>query len=387
MNNNAINPNPIGDSLDEMPSVEIQPTVTTDKSDYMPGETVTITAKDFALGSVLEFQIADWATDPGDDGDADLYAPFSVMDGGAGDLDGLVNGQVVVNWRVPTDNNGTGSGIPDALNATLDLKVSGSNGQVATTTFTDGTQKLWAWRNQPGPTLNTWDAGTTIQSANSVYAEDEVIPFRWTIETGNPSPQLQEGVAYTIQLDYAFRGGPSSSKYFFDYLTSYNKTEATTPAFGLGSGLTGFTSGNLSTIAVPTDPGTAFQTAGVFDLFNIKTSSVVFGSYIVDPVNTNQEDRRLTITFTPDDGDGIAGEFVNVGVAWGAHLASQVNYGFQNGAASFPGASPQMVVDLNPTTSGDQTNLNINPNAIVPQGQITIIKDAIPNVAQDLALP
>jgi large repetitive protein len=42
-----------------------------------------------------------------------------------------------------------------------------------------------------------------------------------------------------------------------------------------------------------------------------------------------------------------------------------------------------MVVDLNPSESGDQTNLNINPNAIVAQGQITIIKDAVPNDPQD----
>ncbi|NES69493.1 MAG: hypothetical protein F6K24_31855 [Okeania sp. SIO2D1] len=40
-------------------------------------------------------------------------------------------------WEVPTDNNGTGLGPADALNATLNLTATGSNGQVATTTFTD----------------------------------------------------------------------------------------------------------------------------------------------------------------------------------------------------------------------------------------------------------
>jgi hypothetical protein len=92
------------------------------------------------------------------------------------------------------------------------------SGNVETGTFTDGKQILRAWRNQPGPTLNTWDAGTTIQNSNSVYAEGESIPFVWTIEAGNPAPQLQEGVTYTIQLDYAFRGGTTSpEKFFFDY--------------------------------------------------------------------------------------------------------------------------------------------------------------------------
>jgi uncharacterized repeat protein (TIGR01451 family) len=248
-----------------------------------------------------------------------------------------------------------------------------------------GAQDLWAWRNQPGPTQDSWDAGTTIQQANSIYAENEVIPFRWTIEDGNPAPQLQEGVTYTIQIDYAFAGGTTDpDKFFFDYLTSYDATEpGVTDPFGPGSDLPDFQTGNLSQVAIPTDPDVAVQMAGVFDLFNIDPNSVVFGAYTEDPVNANQEDRQLTITFTPDDGDAIDGEFVNVGVAWGAHLASQVDYGFENGAANFPGASPQMVVDLDPSTSGDTTNLNINPNAIVPQGQITIIKDALPDDPQD----
>ncbi|WP_134239642.1 hypothetical protein, partial [Okeania hirsuta] len=67
----------------------------------------------------------------------DAYDPIEVTDGGEGDLDGTENGQVVTTWEVPTDNNGTGLGPPDALNATLNLTATGSNGEVATTTFTD----------------------------------------------------------------------------------------------------------------------------------------------------------------------------------------------------------------------------------------------------------
>ncbi|MFB2981753.1 hypothetical protein, partial [Microseira sp. BLCC-F43] len=375
-----------GDLLDS-------PLVTTNKSDYAPGETAVISGSGYAPNSTVEIKIADAPDDYGDDGDRDFYAPIQVT------VD--QNGFFTVNWTVPTDNNGTGSGIPDALNATLNLTATGTGAdgtfgtaddQVAMTTFTDGNQALWAWRNQTGPTLNTWDAGTTIQSSNSIYAEGEVIPFVWTIETGNPAPQLQEGVTYTIQLDYAFRGGTTSpQKFFFDYLTSYNATELATSPFTTKPPGTGLTGGYLSTVAIPTDPNPAIvgQTGGNFSLFNIDPTSVVFTGvglgYTADPVNANQEDRRLTFTFTPSDNDGTLGEFLNVGIAWGAHLATQVQYGFGNGAASFPGASPQMVVDLSPTLSGDQTNLNINPNAIVPQGQITIIKDAQPNSLEDFS--
>jgi hypothetical protein len=54
-----------------------------------------------------------------------------------GDLDGTTNGTVKTSWYVPIDNNGSGSGTPDALNATLLLTATGSDGQVARWSFTD----------------------------------------------------------------------------------------------------------------------------------------------------------------------------------------------------------------------------------------------------------
>jgi hypothetical protein len=113
------------------------PSVATDRPDYAPGETAKITASDFAVGSTIEFAIADDPNRPGDDGDADVYPPFSITDGGAGDLDGVANGEVITDWFVPTDDNGSGGGTPDALNATLNLTATGRDGQVAATTFTD----------------------------------------------------------------------------------------------------------------------------------------------------------------------------------------------------------------------------------------------------------
>ncbi len=111
--------------------------VSTDKADYAPGSIATITASGFAAGASITFAIADLPSSPGSDGDADVYAPFTVTDGGAGDLDGLANGTVVTTWGLPTSNNGTGTGLPDALNATLVLTASGSDGQLAATSFTD----------------------------------------------------------------------------------------------------------------------------------------------------------------------------------------------------------------------------------------------------------
>ena len=120
------------------------PTVVTDKPDYAPGATALFTARDFEVGSTLRFDIRDDPTDPGDDGDADIYQPLFVTDGSQLDLDGQLNGQVVAEWQVPIWADPAVA--PDALNATLLMNVTGSGNdgafgtaddQVASTTFTD----------------------------------------------------------------------------------------------------------------------------------------------------------------------------------------------------------------------------------------------------------
>ena len=76
-------------------------TVTTDKADYAPGSTATFIVAGVNSGSSVAFQIADLASDPGINGIADVYAPFTVTDGGPGDSDSLANGAVVANGKSP----------------------------------------------------------------------------------------------------------------------------------------------------------------------------------------------------------------------------------------------------------------------------------------------
>ncbi|MFN6395562.1 MAG: hypothetical protein ACK4V9_14115, partial [Aphanizomenon sp.] len=80
--------------VDPLPNQDM--TVSTDKADYAPGETVKITAGGFAKGSTITFAIADDPSDFGDDGDRDFYtlSPNPITDGGVGDLDGNANGEV-----------------------------------------------------------------------------------------------------------------------------------------------------------------------------------------------------------------------------------------------------------------------------------------------------
>jgi len=84
---------------------DTQPTVTTDKLDYQPGDTAVFTVSSIGLGDAVELSVAHLQA--GADGilgteDDELShdlagttEPWSVTDGGAGDRDGLRNGSIV----------------------------------------------------------------------------------------------------------------------------------------------------------------------------------------------------------------------------------------------------------------------------------------------------
>ena len=122
-------------------------TVTTDKADYTPGSTATFTVAGVNSGSSVAFQIGDLASDPGINEIADVYAPFSVTDGGVGDVDGLANGTVVAQWQVPGDGSATG--------ALLQLTAT-SDGQTAITTFSDAPNKIVTENENAGTPESVW---------------------------------------------------------------------------------------------------------------------------------------------------------------------------------------------------------------------------------------
>ncbi|WP_371229178.1 DUF5801 repeats-in-toxin domain-containing protein [Pseudomonas sp. QE6] len=112
--------------------------VSTDQQDYAPGSTATITASGFAAGSTVTFQVQH-VTDAGPDGiwgtpddvieitSGAGHDPWSVTDGGPGDLDGEVNGSVTTSWYVNPD---------DSAGATF-LLTAASGDLTATASFTD----------------------------------------------------------------------------------------------------------------------------------------------------------------------------------------------------------------------------------------------------------
>ncbi len=110
-------------------STSQEATVSTDKLDYAPGETTVISGSGFTPYTQVVIQIVDDPNRPGDDGDVDIYAPIIVTTD--------ASGAFTANWLVPTGDDGSETGTPDALNGTLLLTATSSDGLVATATFTD----------------------------------------------------------------------------------------------------------------------------------------------------------------------------------------------------------------------------------------------------------
>ncbi len=173
--------NSISEDLSEIETL----TVTTDKLDYAPGETATITVTGVTEGAEVVLEINDDPSDPGDDGDADIYQPFSVTDGGAGDADGLANGTIVASWYVPTNG--------DPNNATLNLLATEvGSGATGTTTFTDsaGSYSIKWYAADPqvnsGPLLPTYDK----------LSPSEYLALNGTYPSGRATDPLANAEAY-----------------------------------------------------------------------------------------------------------------------------------------------------------------------------------------------
>ncbi len=103
-----------------------EPTVTTDKQDYPPGSTATITGENFEPGETVELQVLHNDGTPNTGGG---HAPWQVTDGSVNDLDGKANGTIITTWYVNPD---------DSLNSSFDLTATGLNSsKLASHSFTD----------------------------------------------------------------------------------------------------------------------------------------------------------------------------------------------------------------------------------------------------------
>lgn len=221
-------------------------------------------------------------------------------------------------------------------------------------------------------TGTAWQNGNLNQN-QAHYLEGESVPYRLRI-TGLRA--LSTGNTVTIEWDTTVESG----KHAIDYLTTYNRSEATadpcTGVLGCNPGIT------PSTYAIPIDPavtrgadgilGTAddiTQEPGEFALFGGTITAV--SDYTVTGDYATASQTSITITFTANT--------PNVVLAWGGHISTRFDWGANHSAIAIPGSSYHMrLLDLN--GSGGNQDRSLSNTAAVFPAMLTIIKDAEPEV-------
>jgi uncharacterized repeat protein (TIGR01451 family) len=197
---------------------------------------------------------------------------------------------------------------------------------------------------------------------NSHYREGDSVPFRATL-TGIDTSVLNHTL--TIQYDTLQQG-----THAYDYLTSYNRTETNADATTGVSGV----SGGGTCVDIPPDLSLVFnnpdssQIPGCIRIWNGTITNISYGTADA----TGQ--RSVIVTFTATD--------PTVLLAWGGHIATQVDWGAGNSAGAISGSPYHMrLLTLDDVGLGNQDrSLKASTIAPVPAvfttqasaGQITL---------------
>ena len=237
-----------------------------------------------------------------------------------------------------------------------------------------------------------WTQGN-IQSNNSTYFEGDSTVQRLWMEGYVP------GSSHTITFKYGTTKGGSHA---YDYLTTWNASENWVTVADRCQDVTGCTTASETTAVMQNDPNVtdSIEPAGASRLFtirgatitNVSVPTIVTGSYAGD------SETVVTIAFTVGAANGpmcstkkVQGQDVTscgMAVWFGAHVAKGSEWTAFNsttGAGAIPGSPYHVALDAEDGTSIGQRDNQMQSAAIVQTSSITIIKDAVPNDAQDFA--
>ena len=217
-------------------------------------------------------------------------------------------------------------------------------------------------------TGSEWVNGN-LGSSKAHYSEGDSVPYRFTF--GN----LATGATvHTVTLEW---DTTKSSKHALDYITTWNRTVTTSnPCIGVS----GCSLGTSTTFPIPADSQVAgqgvSQIAGNFTLFNGTITGVSAYSYATGTGFVGDKSARITVSFTASAANPV--------LAWGGHIATRQDWGSANSAVAIPGSPYHMrLIDLD--GSGGNQDRSLSADAVIFPGSITIIKDAVPDNAQDFA--
>jgi hypothetical protein len=309
-------------------------TVSTDKTDYLPGQHVSVTGKYWQPGETVKLTFTE----------SPLIHPEQYINTVADASGNIYNADYLIQ-----DHD---------LGQAFTLTAIGlSSGFNAVTLFTDGeSADLDQVRNGSAASpdvTNLWANGAAVES-QAHYAEGMSIPYRMRLDNlidiaGKPSGQHELIISWDIT-----KGG----KHAIDYITSYNNIDYPVgthqAAFGHGpepidplSGtpiVTGM--GPASTYPIPApssagSPVTGQPTASFNSLSTlssgIQTAMTIYNGTIINIVyvsqgslGTGDNSTTLKITFTTTNSSVV--------FAWGGHIATESDWGLGQGASGISGS-------------------------------------------------
>ena len=347
------------------------PTVATDKADYVPYETVTITGSGFEAEQWLDIVvIAPDGSVYNGDGD---YTP------GWDTIQARPDGTFTYYYRL----NYYGEGMYTV--EVFDAADTAHTTVLASTTFTDAVQARHnQWRND----AEKWTNGN-VNGSNSTYAEGDSLPYRYEIK----GLELASGEKIYLEINYSFF---RSDAYAFDFLTSYDRTTSP-PQFS--DALTSLTTDDcdFSALTIPDDTTHSFDdqlvTAEGTQYFAIchdgdsMTASIYEGPVLN---HTSAEDEKIITIEIDTNASEIA-------LFWGGHFAKTTDWEPLDGykGAGFISGSPFHMrgdgwIDEDGDAERDPGETTFGPGdrsvqtgAVVVPGSITIIKEANPESSQE----
>lgn len=346
--------------------------IKTNKSDYAPGETSIITADGFASGSTLTFNVQHvidtgydgiWGT-PDDtlgDNTGAGHEPWTITDGGAGDLDGVANGSIQTEWYVNPDDS-----LNETFLATAQQVETGSDGAFgtvddvsvgdpATTSFTDAagtTNKVYQhWSDEDA----AWN-NNILNDSKSNYFEGEVIPHVFIYKA--PSGGWVNGASYSFNITYNYYQANTNAG-GFAYITTYNISRTPAP------------NDATNPYIAPTADSDSFTNNGGMQGNFYTVDANITNVSDVSYTGTGTKDAHVTVTFTYTGSttDGIAEIYYGLYVANPGQIPDQ-GLGTTDGANAWSGGSLQTTVDIG---GSGATSIQLAPSAIIA-GEISGLK-------------
>jgi len=389
-----------------------QPTIMSDRADYTPGSTVTLTGANWVAGNSVHI---------------------------------VVNDTLGQTWQHVADVTAAGDGsivdvftLPNYFIAKFDVTATGSAGTV-TTTFTDSSAVLSQCQNggvgdptEPceggkppdggnGPNgFQNYEPGN-VNGGKGHWAEGEFIAYR-TLLSG------LAGGPHTLDIRYDTVSG---GKHALDYLGSYDATETTgasttfhynhnNPCFDidLNGGTCGTPAAPTDTSQIPTPTitncggslgtGPALTQPGMGNIAGFGNGvDITAISYLVqnNPSGGGDCDTSMRISFTMPT-SSVPAKGWNAVIAWGGHIASRIDWGNGHSASAITGSPFHMHLDLldgQSTGSQDRqlatTAIFFQPtlvthvhnsahqditNGTIPAGQPVHDSSVLSNTSQDL---